>query len=204
MSWCSRCFWSAPWAVQDNGAGARTWPDIWPAGEAGPLPGEVGPLARGKTEDYWGDVPPTVDIRFLTDPSFDQDEVSVRFAWPLTRVLAAVTGLVVVAVLGALMAPEPVTGLLALVGFGGAALSVIHRAWTSEADLVEIHDAEVGPAGGQDRVHLIGGGEATPDQDGQSGLGADPVGERDEEEPTVLRTRPDRGLTGQRLDKVAS
>jgi hypothetical protein len=197
MNWCPRCFWSAPWAVDAAGleTSAKHWPDIWPSGE-------LDPLARGEAEDFWGDTPPSSAVELLAVPAADAER-PVRFAWPLANVVAVATGLVAAATLGAAVAPGALK-FLALVGFGTAALEVIHRAWNSEPTLVEVHDAEVRPAGRQDRVHLVGRGEVAADQGGHAPFRSNAVGERHEGEPAVLRPRGERGLSGQRLDQVAS
>ena len=67
-----------------------------------------------------------------------------------------------------------------------------------------VEQAQVGPAGGQDGVDLVGGGEAAPDHGGDAGLVADQVAPADQMEAAVVGAGDGGGLAGGHLDEVAA
>src|SRR5215207_2376520 len=67
-----------------------------------------------------------------------------------------------------------------------------------------VEQAQVGPAGGQDGVDLVGGGQAAADHGRDAGLVADQVAPADQVEAAVVGAGDGGGLAGGHLDEVAA
>src|SRR5512132_1682761 len=67
-----------------------------------------------------------------------------------------------------------------------------------------VEQAQVGPAGGQDGVDLVGGGEAAADHGGDGGVVADQVAPADQGEAAVVGAGGGGGLAGRHLEQVAA
>lgn len=115
MSWCTRCFFTAPWAstlAETDPTDTSEWPNIW--------------------DHAPGWAPPT-DWR---DPEWEAMAESISptpiAVWPLRKVVVTVAMLLSGAALTAMFIPEQVVGLVALVTFGAIALFVVRQAWGSQ------------------------------------------------------------------------
>src|SRR5690606_1590258 len=92
---------------------------------------------------------------------------------------------------------RPVDAAVVVIGCGMQREVGIGQMWPRQG-------AEIGAAGGDDGVYLVGRGDGTHRHGGDAGLLPDRIGERRLEHATVLRLRFRRGLAGRDVDQVAA
>ena len=66
--------------------------------------------------------------------------------------------------------------------------------------LERTHQAQISPAGGEQGIDFVGGGQMTPDHCGQAGLAAQPIAEGGQKAGAIGGIGFGRGLAGQYFD----